>query len=138
MSTMVLLLALTQSLLQDDASPYDPPKKPALKKRDHVQIEFVERTKAPAAAESKPRWDKELRQWVRFDGKEKAVAEVVTAEVVDIRPNGTLVLQATQRRVQNGVGTTMRLTGEAAPANVAANKISADHVLNLSIAVSDP
>ena len=130
--TMVLLLVLTQSLLQDDASPYDPPKKPALKKRDHVQIEFVEKTKAP---ESKPRWDKELRQWVKFDGK--ATGEIVTAEVVDIRPNGTLVLQAIKRRKENGVETTMRLTGEAAPANVTANKIAADHVLNLSVAI-DP
>jgi hypothetical protein len=131
--TMVLLAVLAQSLLQDDASPYDPPKKPALKKRDHVVIEFVEKTaKAP---ESKPKWDKELRQWVRFEGKETA-ATVVTTEVVDIRPNGTVVLQATQRRVTNGVQTTMRLMGEASPANVtAANRISADHVLNLAVAI---
>lgn len=129
--TMVLLLALTQSLLQDDASPYDPPKKPALKKRDHVVIEFVEKAKAP---ESKPKWDKELRQWVRFENKQASSA-AVTAEVVDIRPNGTLVLQAVRRRVVNNVEETIRLTGEAAPANVAANRISADHVLNLSVAI---
>jgi hypothetical protein len=134
--TMVLLAVLAQSLLQDDASPYDPPKKPALKKRDHVLIEFVERT-AAKAPESKPRWDKELRQWVRFDGKETTPSTIVTAEVIDLRPNGTVVLQATQRRVTNGVQTTMRLMGEASPANVTANRISADHVLNLSVAV-DP
>jgi len=132
--TMVLLAVLAQSLLQDDASPYDPPKKPALKKRDLVQIEFVERA-AAKAPESKPRWDKELRQWVRFDGKETTTSTIVTAEVIDIRPNGTVVLQATQRRVANGVQTTMRLMGEASPASVTANKVSADHVLNLSVAV---
>ena len=126
--------AWAQSLLQDDASPYDPPKKPALKKRDLVQIEFVERA-AAKAPESKPRWDKELRQWVRFDGKETTTSTIVTAEVIDIRPNGTVVLQATQRRVANGVQTTMRLMGEASPASVTANKVSADHVLNLSVAV---
>ena len=131
--TLVLMMALAQSLLQDDASPYDPPKKPAIKKRDHILIEFVE--KAPKAPETKPKWDKELRQWVKFDGKETA-STVVTAEVVDLRPNGTLVLQAIRRRVENGVETTLKLSGEAAPGNVTANRISADHVLNLSVTVS--
>lgn len=133
--TLVMLLALTQSLLQDDASPYDPPKKPAIKKRDHVAIEFKDRAKAPTAAESKPRWDKELRQWIKFDAKEAAPAAVVTAEVVDIRPNGTLVLQAVKRRIVNNVEETIRLTGEAAPANVTANRIPADLVLNLSLVI---
>jgi hypothetical protein len=129
--TMILLAVLAQSLLQDDASPYDPPKKPALKKRDHVVIEFIEKTKSP---ETKPKWDKELRQWTRFEAKDTA-STAITAEVVDIRPNGTVVLQATQRRVTNGVQTTMRLMGEASPANVTANRISADHVLNLAVAI---
>lgn len=131
--TMVLLLALTQSLLQDDSSPYDPPKKPALQKRDHVKIEFA--SPAKAAPDAKPRWDRELKQWVKFDGREPAAAASVTAEVVDIRPNGTMVLQATRRRTVNGVRETMRLMGEVAPANVTANRVSADHVLNLSVAV---
>lgn len=140
--TMVLLAVLAQSLLQDDASPYDPPKKPALRKRDHVVIEFVEKTtKTPEPAPnkvegSKPKWDKELRQWVRFEAKETASA-AITAEVVDLRPNGTVVLQAVQRRIANGVETTMRLTGEASPANVTANRISADHVANLTISTNE-
>jgi hypothetical protein len=133
--------ASAQSLLQDDASPYDPPKKPALKKHDHVQIQFSDRAKAPAAAESKPRWDKELRQWVRFDNKEAAASAVtVTAEVVDIRPNGTLVLQAIKRRTVNNVEETMRLTGEVAPANVTTNtnKASSETILNLSVVYDGP
>jgi len=133
MTGVILMLALTQSLLQDDASPYDPPKKPALKKHDHVTIEFPAPPKA--APEAKPRWDRELRQWVKFDGKETAAAAAVTAEVVDVRPNGTMVLEAVRRRTVNGVQETMRLTGEVAPVNVTAGKVAADRVLNLSVAI---
>jgi hypothetical protein len=132
MTSVILLMALTQSLLQDDASPYDPPKKPALRKHDHVKIEFIPAAKP--AAESKPRWDKELRQWIRSDAKE-APATAVTAEVVDLRPNGAMVLLAMKRRTVNGVQETLRLTGEVAPANVTAGKVSADHVLNLSVSI---
>lgn len=137
---IAICLLLAQSLLQqDDASPYDPPKKPELKKHDHVQIEFVDRTKAQPRAEQKPRWDKELRQWVRFDGKDAAPASVVlTAEVIDVRPNGTLVLQAIKRRTVNGAEETLRLTGEAAARNVNANKVSSEHVLNLSVTLEGP
>jgi len=131
MTTLVLLFAM-QSLLQDDASPYDPPKKPALKKHDHVTIEFA--APAKTAGDTKPRWDKELRQWMRSDAKETPSA-AVTAEVVDVRPNGTMVLQAVRRRTVNGAQETMRLTGEVTPANVTAGKVSADHVLNLSVAM---
>ena len=132
MTTMVLLMALTQSLLQDEASPYDPPKSPALKKHDHVKIEFAAPSKP--ASESKPRWDKELRQWIRTDAKETPAASV-TAEVVDLRPNGTMVLLAVKRRTVNGVAETLRLTGEVAPRHVTAGKVSADHVLNLSVSI---
>ena len=136
---MTLCLLLAQSLLQDGSSPYDPPKQPELKKHDHVQIEFVDRSKAQPPAEQKPRWDKELRQWVRFDGKDAAPASVVlTAEVIDIRPNGTLVLQAIKRRTLNGAEETLRLTGEASPRNLHANKVSSEHVLNLSVSVDGP
>lgn len=140
----LLLLSLpsgawAQSLLKDDASPYDPPKKPALKKRDHVQIEFQERGNGPKAPESRPRWDKELRQWVRFEGKEAPAAAVtVTAEVIDIRPNGTLVLQAIKRRSVNGDVETLRLTGEATPASVTMNKVSSEGLANVSVSYEGP
>ena len=133
MTSMVVLLALAQTLLQDDASPYDPPKKPVLKKHDHVKIEFPSPAKAPADA--KPRWDKELRQWVRFDGRESSPALTVTAEVADLRPNGTMVLLAVKRRTVNGVQETLRLTGEVTSGNVIAGKVSADNVLNLSVVI---
>jgi hypothetical protein len=133
MIAVVMVLAL-QSLIQDDASPYDPPRKPALKKHDHVQIQFPEPAKAPAGKEARPRWDKELKQWVRFDGKESAAAgQVITAEVIDVRPNGTLVLQAVKRRSVNGADEVLRLTGEVAPANVTMYKTSSESILNLSV-----
>jgi hypothetical protein len=55
--------------------------------------------------------------------------------VVDVRPNGTMVLQAIKRRTVNGVQESLRLTGEVTPANVTAGKVSADHVLNLSVSI---
>ena len=130
----IAMALLLQSLIQDDASPYDPPKKPALKKHDHVQIQFPEPAKAPAGKDARPRWDKELRQWIRFDGKDAAVmGATVTAEVIDVRPNGTLVLQAVKRRSVNGVDEVLRLTGEVAPANVTLNKTSSESILNMSV-----
>jgi hypothetical protein len=133
MIAIAMVLAL-QSLIQDDASPYDPPKKPALKKHDHVQIQFPERAKAPAAPEAKPRWDKELRLWVRFDGSEAATPGLsVAAEVIDVRPNGTLVLQAIRRRTRNGAEESLRLTGEVAAANVTLQKTSSENIVNLSV-----
>jgi hypothetical protein len=137
MMAAVMVFAL-QSLIQDGSSPYDPPKKPALKKHDHVQIQFPEPVKAPAAKDAAPRWDRELRQWIRFDGKDTLAAVTVTAEVVDIRPNGTLVLQAVKRRIVNGAEEVLRLTGEVAPANVTLNKASAESILNLAVVYDGP
>jgi hypothetical protein len=138
MIAFVMAFAL-QSLIQDDASPYDPPKKPALKKHDHVLVQFPEPAKAPAAKEQRPRWDRELRQWIRFDGKEAAAAgTTVTMEVVDVRPNGTLVLQAIKRRSVNGTEEVLKLTGEVAAANVTMNRTSAENVLNLGVIYEGP
>jgi flagellar basal body L-ring protein FlgH len=142
--SVVLLLgaasgAWAQSLLKDDASPYDPPKKPALKKHDHVQIQFQDHAKGAAEPDRKTRWDKELKEWVRFDGKEApASALTVTAEVIDIRPNGTLVLQAIKRRMVNKDEETLRLTGEIAPAGVTMNKASSENLANLAISYEGP
>lgn len=142
--TLLALLCLAstasaQSLLKDDASPYDPPKAPSLKKHDHVQIQFHEPARAAGEAEQKSRWDKELREWVRFDGKEAAgTTMTVTAEVADIRPNGTLVLQAIKRRTVNGTEETLRLTGEIAPQHVSLNKAAAGSLVNLSMVYEGP
>jgi hypothetical protein len=130
-----------QSLLRDGASPYDPPKRPSLKKHDHVQIQFQDHAIAPGAADPdrRARWDKELKEWVRFDGKEAPASSLtVTAEVIDIRPNGTLVLQAIKRRTVNKDEEMLRLTGEITPASVSMNKASAENLANLAISYEGP
>ena len=68
----------------------------------------------------------------------QSVASNVTAEVIDLRPNGTLVLQAIKRRCVNGTEEILRLTGEVAPANVTMNKTSSENILNLSVVYEGP
>ena len=58
----------------------------------------------------------------------------ITGEVVDVRPNGVLVVEARKRRKINGETETIRLTGEIAPINVSQNNIVASSsVANLDI-----
>ncbi len=140
--TLALLLGLApaawaQSLFQGEGSPNDAPRKPVLKVHDHVQIQFPDREKAPAAAEAEPRvrWDQELREWVRFDGKAGAapLAMTLTAEVVDLRPNGVVVLQALKRRVVNKDEETVRLTCEVSADKIVSHATSSDHLANLTL-----
>jgi hypothetical protein len=136
---LVLLVALAgeawaQSLYRGDGSPYDPPAEPALKKHDHVQIEFQLRGAPAAEPDSRLKGELELRQWVRSEGKDASItAGVITAEVVDVRPNGTLVLQAVQRRTWKGAQETMRLLAEIALRSVKGGKASYEHLVNVSV-----
>jgi flagellar L-ring protein precursor FlgH len=57
----------------------------------------------------------------------------ITAEVVDVRPNGVLVVQATKRRKVNDDDELIRLTGEVAPETVTAGKVRSDSLVNLNI-----
>jgi len=140
-ATLALLLALStsvraQSLFQGAGSPNDAPRKPALKPHDHVQIRFPERGKAPAAPETEPRvrWDQELREWVRSDAKAgAATATALTAEVVDLRPNGVVVLQAVKRRSVNGDEETVRLTCEVAADQIVSHATTSDNLANLTL-----
>jgi hypothetical protein len=124
-----------QSLLQGERSPNDPPKKPSLQKHDHVQITFAEPAKQGAGpdAERRVRWDKELRDWVRNDAKDGATGMTVAAEVVDVRPNGALVLQAVKRRIVNKDEEVVRMTCEVAAEHVMQNKTTSDHLVNLTM-----
>jgi hypothetical protein len=125
-----------QSLFQGDGSPNDAPRKAALKKHDHVQIQFPDREKAPAApeAERRVRWDQELREWARVDGKEAAGAGLtLTAEVVDLRPNGVVVLQAVKRRSVNKDDETVRLTCEVAADKISSRQTSSENLANLTM-----
>jgi hypothetical protein len=125
--------AWAQSLLQGEGSPNDPPKKPSAKLHDHVQIQFVDPTRPAGDGDQRARWDKELRDWARGDAKEGPTAPAVTAEVVDIRPNGALVLQAMKRRAVNRDEEVVRLTCEVAAEHVAQNRTTSDHLLNLTM-----
>jgi len=125
--------AWAQSLLAGDRSPNDPPQRPALQKHDHVQITFADPAKAGGESDRRVRWDKELRDWVRADSKEGPGAPVITAEVVDIRPNGALVLQATKRRIVNKDEEIVGLTCEVAAGDVTEHKTSSAHLTNLTM-----
>ena len=125
--------AWAQSLLTGEGSPNDPPKKPSLRLHDHVQIQFADPARPAAEGDRRVRWDKELRDWVRADAKEGQAAPAVTAEVVDVRPNGALVLQAVRRRIVNRDEEVVRLTCEVAAEHVAQNRTTSEHVANLTM-----
>ena len=77
-------------------------------------------------------------------GREFDLTFTIMSEVIDIRPNGTLVVQAIKRRKVNADSEVIRLTGEVAPQSVAGDKVRSDMLVNLSItyegegSVSDP
>jgi len=123
--------AWAQSLLSGERSPNDPPKKPSLQRHDHVQIAFTDPVKAGGEADRRVRWDKELRDWVQ--AKDGQAGTSLTAEVVDIRPNGSLVLQATRRRMVNKDEEVVRLTCEVSADNVTEHKTSTAHLANVTM-----
>lgn len=158
LGTLALLLAAAsaapaQSLLGDSgASPYDPPRRPAYQKHDHLQILVPERSRASSAPELKidrcSRREMDLDKWARFDRAKDArkpsgadlagdpgvdLCSMIGAEVVDVRPNGVLVVQAIKRRRVNEDAELIRLTGEVAPEAVTLNVVHADRIVNLSV-----
>lgn len=58
---------------------------------------------------------------------------MITAEVVDVRPNGNLVLQAKKRRKVNSDEELILLTGEVSPQQIVNNTVKSEHILNLDI-----
>lgn len=57
----------------------------------------------------------------------------VQAEVVDVRPNGNLVIQAKRRRTVNEETEVIKLTGEVAPGDVTPLGVRSDKIANLDI-----
>ncbi len=114
--------ASAQSLLGDSgASPNDPPKRLPIRKRDHLQILIQDPSAAPARPEA------DAQPVVDVPGRS------IAAEVVDIRPNGALVIQAILRRRVNGENVVVRLTGEVAAEAVVQNTVRCEKLLNLSV-----
>jgi flagellar basal body L-ring protein FlgH len=57
----------------------------------------------------------------------------IMSEVIDVRPNGTLVVQAIKRRKVNADTEVIKLTGEIATQSIVGDKVSSDYLVNLSI-----
>jgi hypothetical protein len=158
-------VAAAQSLLQDGtASPYDPPKTSPYKRHDHVQVVFAERVQgtgsmpgvlgewmrfdrpsatAPVSAAQRAgnppvESDARVRPAVVSRARGYDLGLTLTAEVIDIRPNGAIVLQAVKRRKVNDEEETIRITGEAAPAAVVDGQVRSERLANLSVATTGP
>lgn len=99
-------VAWGQSLLgTSDRSPYDPPRRPAYKKHDHVRVVVSEK------------------------------GETAALEVADVRPNGTLVLQGVRRRKVDGREETVRISGEAAASSVERGVVRMEDLEKLTVGV---
>lgn len=104
--------AWAQSLLEaapgvaPGAGPYDPPRSLLFKKHDLIQI-------VPSAESSAPAF---------------------SAEIADIRPNGTIVLRATQMRKANEVEERVTLIGEVAPGAIADRRVGLEKLANVILA----
>lgn len=124
--------AWAQSLLgEGDSSPYDPPARPSFKRHDFLKI--VVRRADPSAAGARP-----ARRAARAAESPADSAFTVTAEVADVRPNGTLVVQAVRRRRLGGEEEVVRLTGEVAPSSVKDGSVPLEEVQNLSVVYEGP
>ncbi len=66
-------------------------------------------------------------------GREFDLTFTIMSEVIDVRPNGTLVIQSTKRRKVNADVEIIKLTGEVAPQSIVGDKVRSDSVVNLSI-----
>lgn len=121
-----------QSLLgEDDSSPYDPPPRPSLKRHDFLKIVGRRFDLAGSVARS-------ARRTARAAESPAEATFTVTAEVVDVRPNGTLVVQAVRRRRLGSGEEVVRLAGEVAPASVKDGSALLEEVQNLSVVYEGP
>ncbi|HXX95094.1 MAG TPA: flagellar basal body L-ring protein FlgH [Planctomycetota bacterium] len=66
-------------------------------------------------------------------GRDLALTFTIMAEVIDVRPNGTLVVQAIKRRKVNADTESIKLTGEVAPQSIVGDKVSSDYLVNLTV-----
>lgn len=60
----------------------------------------------------------------------------IMAEVIDVRPNGNLVVEAKKERTINDEVESIKITGEAAPASVVNGAVKSEDIMNLMVAYS--
>ena len=60
---------------------------------------------------------------------------MITAEVIDVRPNGNLVIEAKKRRFVNSDEEILLLTGEVSPKAIINNVVKSEKIANLDIRV---
>ncbi|MDP6958960.1 MAG: flagellar basal body L-ring protein FlgH [Planctomycetota bacterium] len=60
---------------------------------------------------------------------------MITAEVIDVRPNGNLVIEAKKRRFVNSDEEVLMLTGEVSPKAIVNNVVKSERIANLDIRV---
>ncbi len=60
---------------------------------------------------------------------------MITAEVIDVRPNGNLVIEAKKRRFVNSDEEVLLLTGEVSPKAIINNVVKSEKIANLDIRV---
>ena len=115
-----------QSLLDGDTgSPNDPAARPPLRKHDHLRVRVLHQdlgTLTPFRPEEGKKGNAEA-----------GVAFQLTAEVADVRPNGTMVIQARRRRTIDGADKVFDLTGEVSPSAVEGGRIDSDAIANLDV-----
>ena len=66
-------------------------------------------------------------------GRDLNLTFTIMSEVIDVRPNGTLVVQAIKRRKINADTEVIKLTGEIATQSIVGDRVSSDFLVNLSI-----
>jgi flagellar basal body L-ring protein FlgH len=127
--------AWAQSLLgESGASPYDPTRRPVYKKHDFLKVLVNRPEPARAASSARPA----RRAPARAVEALADASFAVTVEVVDIRPNGTLVVQALKRRRVGGEEEVIKVTGEVVAASVADGAVHLEDVNNLSVVYEGP
>ncbi len=128
-------VARAQSLLgESDASPYDPPKRPAYRRHDFIRIQVPVAGQAGDSAEAR----RAEGRGARRQAASRETVFHVTVEVADVRPNGTLVIQAIRRRRVGDKEEVVRLTGELAPSAVADGAARLEDVHNLNVTYDGP
>jgi flagellar L-ring protein precursor FlgH len=151
-------MGYAQSLWDGETeSPFDDPKKMPFEKHDLIQILVIEKSTASARADLRTdKWTRlESRSALEFDTagfeldtnvnsrlrkdnlgstlREFDLVITITAEVVEILPNGNLVIEAKKSRKINDEIESIKLTGIVDPTTVVNNTVESKKIADLKI-----